>query len=250
MRRFRAVELLRRLVGGEAAWTWEEVPWRRVSLRGETARRKSRPTITVEFAEGPIRPFCFTGKPGSGQNREYLRLYERWGSGTGSATPFHGARSGCRRRPPREQRAVLILKITALEFVLFLAAVVIFLIAWERMVNALGSPFRGRLAAHLPAALSVALLILSPPLRRLGSGQGSPERRRARPLDRAQQLVPSAIAFSKWTVFFFRSSWGFSWRRIRAWPASLPQHGFFGRWALVIGVALLPFSFALADSSG
>ena len=39
---------------------------------------------------------------------------------------------------------------------------------------------------------------------------------------------------------------GFLLRRIRAWPASLPEGGFFGRWALVIGVALLPFSFALA----
>lgn len=43
---------------------------------------------------------------------------------------------------------------------------------------------------------------------------------------------------------------GFLLRRIRAWPATLGDGGFIGRWVLVIGLALLPFSFALAIPPG
>lgn len=113
----------------------------------------------------------------------------------------------------------------------------------------MGSPFRGRLAAHLPAGLSVALIALvgllfagSGPARGILYVEG---------LDRwiARNWFLGHRFFHMDGVFL-PFVLGFLLRRIRAWPASLSEGGFFGRWALIVGLALFPFSFALAIPPG
>jgi hypothetical protein len=114
----------------EAAWTWEGVPWRRVSLREEPRGGEIALTITVEFAEEPDPALLFHWQTWFRSLREYLRLYERWGVWNRLWRLFM-ERLWLSMTPSQRTQAVLILKITALEFVLFLAAVVIFLIAWR-----------------------------------------------------------------------------------------------------------------------
>ncbi len=113
----------------------------------------------------------------------------------------------------------------------------------------MGPSFPGRLADHLPAALSVALLALigllfagSGPARGVLNVEG---------LDRwiARNWFLGHRFFHLDGVFL-PFVLGFLLRRIRAWPALLGDGGFIGRWALVVGLALLPFSFALAIPSG
>ena len=93
------------------------VPWRRVSLREEPRGGEIALTITVEFAEEPDPALLFHWQTWFRSLREYLRLYERWGSGTGSGAFLE--RLWLSMTPSQRTQAVLILKITALEFVLF-----------------------------------------------------------------------------------------------------------------------------------
>lgn len=113
----------------------------------------------------------------------------------------------------------------------------------------MGPSFPGRLADYLPAALSAALLVL---IALLFAGSG-PARGilHVEGLDRwiARHWFLGHRFFHLDGVFL-PFVLGFLLRRIRAWPASLGDGGFIGRCALVIGVALLPFSVALAIPPG
>lgn len=115
---------------GDAAWTWDGVPWRRVSLREEPRGGEIALTITVEFAEEPDPALLFHWQTWFRSLREYLRLYERGGVWNRLWRLFM-ERLWLLMTPSQRQQAVLILKITALEFVIFLAVVVVFLIAWR-----------------------------------------------------------------------------------------------------------------------
>ena len=115
---------------GEAAWTWEGVPWRRVRLRAEPRNGETALTITVEFPEEPDAALLLHWQTWFRSFREYLRLYERGGVWN-RLWRLVMERLWLSMTPAQRQQAVLILKITVLEFVLFLAAVVIFLIAWR-----------------------------------------------------------------------------------------------------------------------
>ncbi|MBI1865543.1 MAG: hypothetical protein HYR98_07460 [Nitrospirae bacterium] len=114
----------------EAAWTWEGVPWRRVLLRAEPRGGETALTVTVEFPEEPDAALLLHWQAWFRSLREYLRLYERGGVWN-RLWRVVMERLWLTMTPSQRQQAVLILKITALEFVLFLAAVVIFLIAWR-----------------------------------------------------------------------------------------------------------------------
>lgn len=113
---------------GESAWTWDGVPWRSVRLREEPRNGETALTITVEFDAEPDPALLFHWQTWFKSLCEYIRLYERGGVWNRSWR-FFMERLWLSMTPSQRTQAILILKITALEFVLFLAAVVIFLIA-------------------------------------------------------------------------------------------------------------------------
>lgn len=115
---------------GEAVWTWDGVPWRSVRLREEPRNGETALTITVEFDAEPDPALLFHWQTWFKSLCEYLRLYERGGVWNRLWRLFM-ERLWLSMTPSQRTQAVLILKITALEFVIFLAVVVVFLIAWR-----------------------------------------------------------------------------------------------------------------------